>query len=67
MSTEYILFVHRTTGIFAKLNTSCFERSGNIRCSPRVNPNHTDESWEGRKTCLLIYTLNLFIEHSGQH
>ena len=28
---------------------------------------HTDKSWEGRNTCLCIYALNLFIEHSGEH
>ena len=24
-------------------------------CSLLVNPNYTDESWEGQNTCLLIY------------
>ena len=29
--------------------------SGDISCSPLVNPSHTDESWEGRNTCMWIY------------
>ena len=44
-----------------------FENSGDISCSLRVNPNHTDESLEGRKACLSIYALNLFIDHSAEH
>ena len=51
----YIMFVHHTTSIFAKLRIWCFEHSGDISCSLLVNPNHTDESWEGRDTCLWIY------------
>ena len=53
--TEYFLFVHHTTSILAKLSTWCFEHSGDISCSLLVNPSHTDESWEGRNTCLWIY------------
>ena len=26
-----------------------------ISCSLLVNPSHTDESWEGRNTCMYIY------------
>ena len=55
MRTEYFLFVHHTTSILEKLSTWCFEHSGDISCSLLVNPSHTDESWEGRKTCLWIY------------
>ena len=32
-----------------------FEHSGDISCSLLVNPSHTDESWERRKTCMYIY------------
>ena len=38
----------------AKLSTWCFEHSGDISCSLLVNPSHTDESWEGRNTCMWI-------------
>ena len=55
MRTEYFLFLHHTTSILAKLSTWCFEHSGNISCFLLVNPSHTDESWEGRNTCLRIY------------
>ena len=55
--TEYFLFVHHTTSILAKLSTWCFEHSGDISCSLLVNPSHTDESREGRNTCMWIYTL----------
>ena len=55
MRTEYFLFVHHTTSILAKISTWCFEHSGDISCSLLVNPSHTDESWEGRNTCLWIY------------
>ena len=41
--------------------------SGDISCSLLVNPNHTDESWEGRNTCMWIYALNVFVKHSGEH
>ena len=34
-----------------------FEHSGDISCSLLVNPSHTDESWEGRNTCMWIYML----------
>ena len=51
-----VLFVHHTTSILAKLSTWCFEHSGDISCSLLVNPSHTDESWEGRNTCMWIYT-----------
>ena len=27
---------------------------GDISCSLLANPSHTDESWEGRNTCLWI-------------
>ena len=67
MRTEYFLFTHHTASILANLRTWCFEHSGNISCSLLVNTNHTDESWEGRNTCLWIYALNFFIEHSGEH
>ena len=50
-----------------QLSTRYFEQSGDISCSLLVNPSHTDESWEGRNTCMWIYALNLFIEHSGEH
>ena len=65
MRTEYFLFVHHTTSILAKLSTWCFEHSGDISCSLLVNLSHTDESWKWRNTCLWIYALNLFIDHSG--
>ena len=31
------------------------EHSGDISCSVLVDPSHTDESWEGRNTCIWIY------------
>ena len=65
--TEYFLFVYHTTSILAKLSTWCFEHSGDISCSLLINSSHTDESWQGQNTCLWIYALNLFIEHSGEH
>ena len=46
---------------------ACFEHSGDISCSLLVNQSHTDDSWEGWNSCLWIYALNLFIEHSGEH
>ena len=55
MRTEYFLFVYHTTSILAKLSTWCFEHSGDISCALLVNPSHTDESWEGRNTCMWIY------------
>ena len=58
--THCVLFVHHTTSILAKLSTRCFEHSGDISCSVLVNPKHTDESWEGRNTCLWIYTLWIY-------
>ena len=57
MRTGYFLFVHHATSIFAKLSTWYFGHSGDISCSLLLNPSHTDESWEGRNTCLWIYTL----------
>ena len=33
------------------------EHFGDIICSLLANPSHTDESWEGRNTCLWIYIL----------
>ena len=67
MRTEYFLFVHQATSIFAKLSTWCFEHSGDISCCLVVSPSHTDDSWEGQNLCLSIYSKNLFIEHSGEH
>ena len=55
MRTKFFLFVHHTTSILAKLSTWCFEHSGDTSCSLLVNPIHTDESWEGRNTCMCIY------------
>ena len=43
--------------ILAKLSTWCFEHPGDISCFLLVNPSHTEESREGRNTCLWIYTL----------
>ena len=56
MRTEYFLFLHHTTSVLAKLSTLSFEHPGNISCSVLINPNHTDESWEGRNTCLYVLT-----------
>ena len=50
-----LLFVHHTTSILATLSTRCFEHSADSSCSLLVNPSHTDESWEGRNTCMWIY------------
>ena len=49
------LFVHHTTSILAKLSSWCFEHSSGISCSLLVNPSHTDDSWEGRNTCVYVY------------
>ena len=46
---------HHTTSTLAKLSTRCFEHSGNISCSPLVNPSHTNEAQEGRNTRLWMY------------
>ena len=51
------LFVHHTKSILAKLNTRCFEHFGDISCSLLVIPSHTDESWEGRNTCLWMFRI----------
>ena len=71
MRTKYFLFVHHTTSILAKLNTWCFEHSGDIGCSWLVNSSHTDESWEGRNTYLRIYTLLIYslntMENTGEN
>ena len=58
MRTKYFLFVHHTISILAKRSTWCFEHSGDISFSLLVNPSHTDESWEGRNTCMWIATDN---------
>ena len=52
---ENKLFCLFTTSILAKLNTWCFEHSGDISCFLLVNLSHTDESWAGRITRLWIY------------
>ena len=64
-----IFFVRFATPpvFLAKLSTSCFEYSGEVSCSLLVNPRHTDKSWERQNTCLWIYALNLFIEHTLLH
>ena len=46
----------------AKLSTWCFEHSGDISRSLLVNPSHTDESWEGRNTCMWIYKIYTYIQ-----
>ena len=57
-----LLFVHHTTSILATLSTRCFEHSADSSCSLLVNPSHTDESWEGRNTCMWIY-IYIYIIH----
>ena len=50
-----------TKKVYFLLNTlltgdiSC--ETGDISCSLLLNPSHTDESWEGRNTCMWIYML----------
>ena len=61
MRKKYFLFVHHTTSIWEKLSTWCFEHPGDISCSLLVNPSYTDESWEGRNTCLWILFIYIFI------
>ena len=61
MRTEYFLFVHHTTNIFAKLSTWCFEHSGDIICSLLINSSHTDESCKGQNTCLRLLTFIIFV------
>ena len=60
MRTEYFLFFHHSTSILV-LSTWCFEESGGVNYSLLVNPSHTDESWEGRNTCLWIYIYIYYI------
>ena len=67
MGAEYFLFVHNTASPSAKLSTWCFEHSNDISPSLLINRSHTDESWEARNSFRWIYTLNLSIEHSGEH
>ena len=59
MRAEYFLFVHHTTSISTKLSAWCFEHFGDISRSLLFNPSHTlmSPGWEGRDTCLWIYTL----------
>ena len=64
---EYFLLVQHTTSSLVKLSTWCFEHYHGISCSLLINPNHIDDSWEGRNTSLWIYALNFFIAHSGEH
>ena len=64
---EWNIFCLFTTPQAFWLSTWCFEHTGDISCFLLINPSHTDESWKGRNTCLWIYALNLFIEHSGEH
>ena len=40
---------------FGKAQHLAFWALCDISCSLFVNPSHTDESWEGRNTCLWIY------------
>ena len=67
MRTVYFLFVQEITRILAQLSIWFFEHCGEISCSLLVNPSHNDASQEGRNTCLWVYALNLFTEHSGEH
>ena len=60
MRAECFFFVHHTTSILKNLSTWCLEHSCDISCSLLVTPSHTDESWEGRNTCLWIYTLWIY-------
>ena len=39
----------------------CLEHSGDNNCSLLVDPSCTDESWEGRNTCLWIYLMYIYI------
>ena len=56
-----IFFYSFTTSILAKLNTWCFKHSSNTRCSLLVNPNHTDESWARRNTCIWIIYVYIYV------
>ena len=64
LKTKVFLFVHHTTSILVKLSTWCFEHSVDISCSLLITPSHTDESWEGRNTCLWIYNSLSTLENS---
>ena len=61
MRTEYFLFVHHTTSILAKLSTWCFDEHSLVTTSvvlyslTRATLSVSDESWEGRNTCMWIY------------
>ena len=58
---SFSVYIYNILSIYIyKFSTCCFEHSGDISCSLLVNPSHTDESWEGRNTCLYIY-VNIYI------
>ena len=40
--------------MLAKLRIWSFKHSVHISCSLLVNPSHTDESWAGQNTCMLL-------------
>ena len=67
MRTEKFLFDQHTRSILAKLRTWCFEHSGDSSCFLLGNVRNTDQSFEGQRTFLWLYSLNLFIEYSGEH
>ena len=64
MRPECFWFIDYTTSILTKLSIWCFEHSGDISFSLLVSLTHTDESLEVRNSCLLIYALNWFMDHS---
>ena len=60
MRTKYVLLVHDTTSILAKLSTWYFGQSSDISCSLLVHLGRTFQSWEGQNTYLWIYTLWIY-------
>ena len=67
MRKQNFMSNHHTRSISATLSTWRFEHYHEISFSQLVNPSHTNESWQGRNTCLWIYAMTLFIEYSGEH
>ena len=51
----HYIICHITLSRDGYIRSLFIEHSGDISCSLLVNQSHTDESWEGRKTCMWIY------------
>ena len=54
------IYIYIYTYIYDLYIQFIYEHSDDISCCLVVNPSHTDESWEGRNTCMWI-NLNICI------